>query len=57
MRFISSALMIAFLICAPVITGCEAEKKKDPSAQPVTSPDKKKNPRGLQAPPVPDAPP
>ena len=55
MRF--TFLMIALLLFAPVIAGCEGEKKRDPATESKADQDKKKNPRGLTAPPIPDAPP
>ncbi len=57
MRYTISALTISVLLFAPVIAGCEGEKKKGPEAEYKESPDKKKSSRGLTAPPVPEAPP
>ena len=56
MRFRFLALLIGILMLAPLISGCGKEKKEGPPEM-VKSPDKKKNPRGLEAPPVPPAPP
>ena len=45
MRF--TFLMIALLLFAPVIAGCEGEKKKDPATESKADQDKKKPVTGM----------
>jgi hypothetical protein len=55
MRFHWIALLVSILICAPLVGGCS--KKEAPGGGGMVSPPKKKNPKGLEHPRIPDPPP
>jgi len=57
MRFTWIALVISVLICTPLVGGCGNDKKEATSGKEMVSPPKKKNPKGLEHPRIPDPPP
>ncbi len=57
MRFTWIALVISVLICTPLVGGCGNDKKEATSSKEMVSPPKKKNPKGLEHPRIPDPPP